>query len=168
MRLKELFTDAEAVSPVIGVILMIVTILILSAVIASFVLGLSNQVGSTYPTANFTFAFTNQDSNPYDYVEITHDRGNTITSDRLTVTSDTAIDLATSASNIDRGDTSTSEAFTDTDGLGSDVNVTSGTTVVVGPGADSSELNNATIRVIWESQTGNRSSTLAEWTGPDA
>lgn len=40
MQLKQLFTDEDAVSPVIGVILMVAITVILAAVIASFVLGL--------------------------------------------------------------------------------------------------------------------------------
>jgi len=53
MRFKELFADDDAVSPVIGVILMVAITVILAAVIASFVLGLGP--GSAAPTANFDF-----------------------------------------------------------------------------------------------------------------
>jgi flagellin-like protein len=50
MQLKQLFTDDEAVSPVIGVILMVAITVILAAVIGTFVLGLgSNQQAN--PTA---------------------------------------------------------------------------------------------------------------------
>ncbi|MEF8781821.1 MAG: type IV pilin N-terminal domain-containing protein, partial [Haloarculaceae archaeon] len=43
MRLKRLLTDDDAVSPVIGVILMVAITVILAAVIASFVLGLGDS-----------------------------------------------------------------------------------------------------------------------------
>jgi len=43
MDLKKLFNDDDAVSPVIGVILMVAITVILAAVIASFVLGLGDQ-----------------------------------------------------------------------------------------------------------------------------
>ncbi|APW99964.1 type IV pilin [Halobiforma lacisalsi AJ5] len=45
--------DERAVSPVIGVILMVAITVILAAVIAAFVLDLGDSVGNTAPTANF-------------------------------------------------------------------------------------------------------------------
>ena len=59
MRLKELLTDDDAVSPVIGVILMVAITVILAAVIATFVLGLGEQVSDTAPNANFQFEYDN-------------------------------------------------------------------------------------------------------------
>ncbi|WP_209019553.1 type IV pilin [Halorussus marinus] len=44
MNFKTLFTDDEAVSPVIGVILMVAITVILAAVIGTFVLGLGENV----------------------------------------------------------------------------------------------------------------------------
>jgi flagellin-like protein len=56
MRLKELLTERDdAVSPVIGVILMVAITVILAAVIASFVLGLGP--GGAAPTVNFDSSF---------------------------------------------------------------------------------------------------------------
>ena len=56
MKLKSLFdeTDDRAVSPVIGVILMVAITVILAAVIGTFVLGLGDQVESA-PQASFNF-----------------------------------------------------------------------------------------------------------------
>ena len=54
MELKQLFRDDNAVSPVIGVILMVAITVILAAVIASFVLGLGDQ-NNPAPTADFNF-----------------------------------------------------------------------------------------------------------------
>ncbi|MFC6973976.1 type IV pilin [Halomicroarcula sp. GCM10025709] len=51
MDLKQLFTDDDAVSPVIGVILMVAITVILAAVTASFVLGLGDQQQRTTPQA---------------------------------------------------------------------------------------------------------------------
>ncbi|MEF8976197.1 MAG: type IV pilin N-terminal domain-containing protein, partial [Halapricum sp.] len=53
MQIRELFTDDDAVSPVIGVILMVAITVILAAVIATFVLGLGESVSNTAPQANF-------------------------------------------------------------------------------------------------------------------
>jgi len=53
MDLKQLFKDDDAVSPVIGVILMVAITVILAAVIASFVLGLGDQAQNNAPQASF-------------------------------------------------------------------------------------------------------------------
>ena len=58
MELKQLFRDDNAVSPVIGVILMVAITVILVAVIASFVLGLGDQ-NNPAPTADFNFDAVN-------------------------------------------------------------------------------------------------------------
>ncbi len=49
MDFKQLFDDDRAVSPVIGVILMVAITVILAAVIGTFVLGLGDQVQNTNP-----------------------------------------------------------------------------------------------------------------------
>ncbi|AUX10680.1 flagellin [Halalkaliarchaeum desulfuricum] len=53
MNIKEFVQDREAVSPVIGVILMVAITVILAAVIGTFVLGLGDQVGDTAPNSQF-------------------------------------------------------------------------------------------------------------------
>lgn len=56
MQLKQLYADDDrAVSPVIGVILMVAITVILAAVIATFVLGLGESVSDTAPQASFDF-----------------------------------------------------------------------------------------------------------------
>jgi len=56
MKLSNLRSDDErAVSPVIGVILMVAITVILAAVIATFVLGLGESVSDTAPQATFDF-----------------------------------------------------------------------------------------------------------------
>jgi len=57
MNLKRLFKDDDAVSPVIGVILMVAITVILAAVIASFVLGLGDQAAQDTPRASFEFTY---------------------------------------------------------------------------------------------------------------
>jgi flagellin-like protein len=55
MQLKQLFTDDEAVSPVIGVILMVAITVILAAVIGTFVLGIGSSQGKA-PQASFDYS----------------------------------------------------------------------------------------------------------------
>jgi len=53
MELKQLLRDDDAVSPVIGVILMVAITVILAAVIASFVIGLGDSNQATAPSVSF-------------------------------------------------------------------------------------------------------------------
>ncbi|PSP58343.1 type IV pilin, partial [Halobacteriales archaeon QH_8_67_36] len=54
MNLKTLIQDDDAVSPVIGVILMVAITVILAAVIATFVLGLGDSLSNQAPQASFS------------------------------------------------------------------------------------------------------------------
>ena len=75
MQFKNLFTQERAVSPVIGVILMVAITVILAAVIGAFVLGLGDDVSQTTPSANFDFDF--ESDSDFD-VTATHDGGDSI------------------------------------------------------------------------------------------
>ena len=57
MNPKQLLTDDDAVSPVIGVILMVAITVILAAVIASFVLGLGDSADEVQPNSSFDFEY---------------------------------------------------------------------------------------------------------------
>jgi len=61
MDLKRLFNDDDAVSPVIGVILMVAITVILAAVIASFVIGLGDENQTTKPSTTFEFDYDSGD-----------------------------------------------------------------------------------------------------------
>jgi len=54
MKLKQLFTNDRAVSPVIGVILMVAITVILAAVIGTFVIGLGDDLGDSTPQASIS------------------------------------------------------------------------------------------------------------------
>jgi flagellin-like protein len=63
MQLKHLFEEDDAVSPVIGVILMVAITVILAAVIASFVLGLGDTADQVQPTSSMSFNYDDGDHN---------------------------------------------------------------------------------------------------------
>ena len=76
MQLKQLVTDDDAVSPVIGVILMVAITVILAAVIGAFVLGIgSNQ--NTTPTTSFNFDYNDSGG----YLIISVQGGQTLNAD---------------------------------------------------------------------------------------
>lgn len=143
MNIKELFTDDSAVSPVIGVILMVAITVILAAVIGSFVLNLGGSLQNSAPQASFGFDYDTTASN----VTITHETGDSIQATQLNATAtDGGLDYSASAtfedgsSTISAGDSAT---YTNT-------------------GVWSGE----TVRVIWTSETGENSATLSTSTAP--
>jgi flagellin-like protein len=85
MNLKQFLHDDDAVSPVIGVILMVAITVILAAVIATFVLGLGDSVGDNAPQATFSFDYT-ENAPGNDSLEVTHDGGASIEAARLNAT----------------------------------------------------------------------------------
>ncbi|WP_336024562.1 type IV pilin N-terminal domain-containing protein [Halobellus salinisoli] len=139
MRLKELFTDDSAVSPVIGVILMVAITVILAAVIGAFVLNLGQGIQQTAPQASFGFDYdTTDDGN----VTVTHETGDSIPANQVNVTG--------------FGNNSTQEW------PGSD-SVSAGASATFDNDQD---WNGETIRVVWESENGENSATLSESTAP--
>ena len=155
MQLKQLIADDDAVSPVIGVILMVAITVILAAVIGTFVLGLGENINDDAP--NTTWETSYEESSPTtstscdpagdgseNTLEITHQSGQTIDADRLTISEDGS----------DRKDW-------DTDCDGS-------TDVGVGDTATVDADSEATVRLIWTAEGGGSEATLTTWNGPDA
>ncbi|QOS14080.1 pilin PilA (plasmid) [Haloferax gibbonsii] len=79
MDIKKFLSESRAVSPVIGVILMVAITVILAAVIGTFVLGLGDQVGDTAPQASFSFDYNGT------ALVVTHESGDSISDDLVTI-----------------------------------------------------------------------------------
>ncbi|ELK50211.1 type IV pilin [Haloferax volcanii] len=158
MKLKQLFEDDDAVSPVIGVILMVAITVILAAVIGTFVLGLGEQT-ATAPQASFSFNY-NQSS--ADYLNITHESGGAIDSDQLSISTGVSIYGTAEA---DATDAAESRTWTALNG-GTQTDVTAGTSVTIIPDGDS--LSDQTVRIVWTDEAGSSSATLQRWSGPNA
>jgi flagellin-like protein len=145
MNIKELFTDDSAVSPVIGVILMVAITVILAAVIGSFVLNLGGSLQQNAPQASFGFDYDTDNSN----VTITHETGDSIPSAQLNATaSGDGLNYAGSTTFGDVGDTisaGSSATYNNTGAWGGE-----------------------TVRVTWESENGENSATLSTSTAPEA
>ena len=161
MNIRQLFADDDAVSPVIGVILMVAITVILAAVIGTFVLGLGDQVQSTSPQASFAFDYTDATA---DSLAITHDGGDSITEDRLSVviagaTGTNTVDGAHEANAL--GVTEDADVSAGTTMTADDASVDDGTTMDL-------DLSGASVRVTWVSESGDNSATLGKWSGPDA
>lgn len=156
MNLKQLFDDDRAVSPVIGVILMVAITAILAAVIGTFVLGLGDKVSTTTPQANFQFDYA--EGSP-DELTISHSGGDTVQATNLYVKSNEKFGFETynvtsatwknitSNTEVSAGGTATIEAYV---------------------GSNTNKFADDTVRLVWQSTEGDSSSVLAKWTGPDA
>jgi flagellin-like protein len=133
MKLNELFADDDAVSPVIGVILMVAITVILAAVIGTFVLGLGSQIETTEPQSTFTFEENNDDS-----ITVTHDGGQPVDADN--------VDVVASDGDAGTCDWETSEIT-----AGDDCDT------------DSLSSQEGTLRVTWESDDGSQVGTLQKY-----
>jgi len=158
MQFKQLFDDNRAVSPVIGVILMVAITVILAAVIGTFVLGLGDQVQSTTPQASFGF----DSSDAKQKVTITHQSGDTIEA--------TNVNISSTQDFVEDGNTSSGvstkawDSFSSTSG---DVSAGSSVTIDAAPTSDDTQdFAGDTVRVIYDSPDSDSSSTLGKFEVP--
>jgi flagellin-like protein len=156
MDIKELLADDDAVSPVIGVILMVAITVILAAVIASFVLGLGDQASETTPQVSFSFDYDSSAS-----VSSGNDLADSSSGGELTITHDGGDGVETTQLSLTDGDT-TLDAGSGNAVFTSVTEVTAGNTETI-------EIDNDdTVRVIFTSSSGDTTSTLASYDAPDA
>ncbi|WP_299264926.1 type IV pilin N-terminal domain-containing protein [Halorientalis sp.] len=167
MQVRQLLEDDDAVSPVIGVILMVAITVILAAVIASFVLGLGGSQQET-PQASFSWEFTQYNDSatapePEGLAEITHDGGDTIKHTELVFRGSGFREAAGTDRNISSGDAGENWPGVAASGsLGDTSAVVGGDRVRIGA------TNDYEFSLVWEPEEGDTSATLAEQTGPDA
>ena len=190
MQLKTLLADDDAVSPVIGVILMVAITVILAAVIATFVLGLGEQVSQTTPTASFSSEYSGASGVDAGRVTFSHDGGDTIQANSLYVRGQNG---SNAASGTDSTYNDIWVNFTTTvqanaaiagqpdpvygyDGTNQDVktNGTNSSTISGNPAVSAGDFirfpvgSDAELRLIFDSGQGEQTSTLARFEGPDA
>ncbi|SDJ97875.1 flagellin N-terminal-like domain-containing protein [Halovenus aranensis] len=182
MQIKNLFEEDDAVSPVIGVILMVAITVILAAVIASFVLGLGDTAGEVQPQATWNFEYEEANTDSYDFTGNT-DYGSiadgTLTEGNgtleITVSDGEAVETADLYIRGDGIYEDTSDGAT----AGTAGDATETDEIVVADIADVSEDefsasegftipvdDNYDIDLVWD--TGDDSSTLDEDKGPEA
>ena len=99
MKPKQLFKDDGAVSPVIGVILMVAITVILAAVIASFVLGLGDSAGDKAPQVSVSCDLNGSPNS------MTHDGGDELSYDNIEIASGGGSVQGGSGSTFTAGDT---------------------------------------------------------------
>lgn len=172
MHLKQLFEDDDAVSHVIGVILMVAITVVLAAVIATFVLGLGEQVSDTAPQVTFEFEFNQTEpagdeddsfGNEFDDVELSSEVANGTLTIRHTggpsVSPELlgAIGSSANVTNYDDFSEVTEEDWAD-----------EGEDMSAGNSVDIFVQVNDEVDVIWTSDDGGTSATLQGWDGPES
>ncbi|WP_096391367.1 type IV pilin [Halopenitus persicus] len=166
MNLKQLFADDRAVSPVIGVILMVAITVILAAVIGTFVLGMGDDLQNTQPTASFNMDFdTTPDPNA---VTISHAGGDTISEDDSLTVSVTSAKRLNASDSEDGGtwsDIGDPYSWDTTGGVGAGSSQTLYLYEDDG-GTSNAEWSGETVSVNWESADGSSSAQLASQTAP--
>ena len=141
MDFKKLFEtdgDERAVSPVIGIILMVAITVILAAVIGAFVIGIGDDQ-ETVPQASFDFDQTG-DAGDDGEVTVEHTSGDTIPEDNIEVSVTDDMDVTS-----------------DFDG---DVSAGSTATVDI---SDGDVESGDSINIVWTSDGGGDSSVLASY-----
>ncbi len=146
MNIKALLNDDDAVSPVIGVILMVAITVILAAVIASFVLGLGDQ-NNPAPTVGFDIDYDGSGGGP---INVTHTEGEAVTASNVYI----------------RGEELTDTGQWDGAAINGD---TDGGEIKAGLSASTVANNDQwTLNVVWEDPDSDQTSTLTKDQGPDA
>jgi flagellin-like protein len=159
MSLKQLFKDDDAVSPVIGVILMVAITVILAAVIATFVLGLGEQISETSPNTSFSFEYNdvNGESDSWGVstsgaiVNVTHSGGPNINANQLRMSGSSE-----HGGSVVWGNSSGTTPYNAND------EISAGDTV------DYAMASDDRIQVTWENEEGTQSATLQNFRGPDS
>jgi FlaG/FlaF family flagellin (archaellin) len=147
MQLKRLFTDDDAVSSVVAVVLMIAVAIILGSLVGLFVFDIADKLRAS---PQMTFDFSQNDSGGT-HVEILYESGDNVEEDQVNVTVNgyDAVDDA-DAPVWDRGG-----------------EVGAGDSVVV-HGYDDGSVQNLQsddeIRITWTSNDGDASATVGEYT----
>ncbi len=139
----ELFEqDEKAVSPVIGVILMVAITVILAAIIGVFVLDAGTSVSDTTPQAQFSIDYDDGDAT------LTHEGGDSVNTDSVFVT-------------VDGDDVEDNDNFTTTLDDSETLRAGSSFDVKNDNGSSENDLDeNKDIRLIWETGDGERTATL--------
>jgi flagellin-like protein len=158
MDFRNLFDDDRAVSPVIGVILMVAITVILAAVIGTFVLGLGDQIQNTTPQASFGFdTTTNSSTGNITAVTATHQSGDSVDVSAMSVVATTSVYNNSSTEGTDNGKWEWRNVSSTTSG-----EVTAGVSASVYVNQSTGNLAGETISVVYNSAESKSSTTLGK------
>ena len=171
MELTRVLRDEQAVSEVVGVVLMVGITVLLAATAASFFLGLTNDKQTTSPRVAITADYDASSSPPpEETLQLTHESGDTVDA--------TQVDLSitgaeTSSGTVDERYTWKELAASSPDDVSAGMSVVVDRDTLRDP-ADSSvtyselSLRDASVKVIWNEPGSGQTFVLGEWAGPGA
>lgn len=180
-------SDCRAVSPVVGVVLMVAIVVLLAAVVGTFVTGFGDDPATRQPNLAFTFEFEDDAGpNGEDVFHIVHDGGETIyvgPSDESD--SVAAGDIYILADEPYEDDTFSGGGYEcpslggppdnyrcsfnfDNDFRVPGDEMTAGERFTIYGADGSTPFETATVRILYQPEDADRSYVLAEWSGPDA
>ena len=147
MNFNDFIGDEDAVSPVIGVILMVAITVILAAVIGTFVLGLGDNLQQSSPTTSISF--DNTAGNDAD-IDISHNGGDSLEPSTISIVVE---------DNSGDGDGNTINDAGST-WAGSDDKITAGKSITVSTGDGSPLDSGDRVKVVWTAEDGSSSSVI--------
>jgi flagellin-like protein len=178
MQFKQLLTDDDAISPVIGVILMVAITVLLAATVASFVLGFGDQQDPGI-RASFDFDYDSDWGGTNEgLVTVTYNSGDEVTAQTLYIRGEQIADgkvfgstgadqswdnLVASASSGPTSDTTTPGNYNANDV----VSAGKSANIIVG-GKPPANPDEYVINIVWEDPGSDTTSTLDGDKGPDA
>ena len=155
-QFRKFTTDRSAVSPVIGVILMVAITVILAAVIGTFVLGIGDTAQSRSPQAAFEFDFDYDSStascwdtppaNADGVLTISHESGEAIDRENVLIKAKDTWPVTSGGTGECKGPET----------------LESGSTITI------LVTDDTTVQVVWEGDGGESSATLGKWDGEDS
>lgn len=182
MNVKQLFSEDDAVSPVIGVILMVAITVILAAVIGAFVLDIGGSQEQV-PQAQWDLQQQSEDislddGNTHELTTVTvsHRGGDTVNEDQIEITvngqvahdiASTDLDkLADDSNEISSGNEYRIAAYHSSDNTGTTVHTeNSGALENSGGSTVATALSSEdTVRVVWSSDDNSQTQTLQDTT----
>ena len=148
MNLKRLFTDDDAVSSVVAVVLMIAVAVVLASLVGLFVFDIADKLRTS---PQITYDFSQNESGGGPVVEVRHESGDTVEEERIdvTVNGNDALDGANDPVWDDTGEVE----------AGDGVSVHGYNDSGVQPLRPDDE-----IRITWTSNDGDSSATVGEYT----
>jgi FlaG/FlaF family flagellin (archaellin) len=155
MHIEQLVTDETAVSPVIGVVLMVSITVVLAAVVGVFALGFADRVPETAPNAQLDFEYTTAPDGDR-HVNISHAGGTSLRNETLTLSGDGVDDSGAEHWGVGASGPYTAGEELYRSAMGPDVPGTTDATVTPG----------ATVEVVWTAPGGRQSNIIAESTVP--
>jgi len=148
MKVTVLFTDDQAASSTMGIVLLVGITVILAAVIAGFSFGLLGSSTNSAPNTEFGWEFNGSGTG----VEITHQSGDTVDGDRINLGDGWGDTGTPTTCQVDRGDQLS----------GGDTLVDDGSGNLCRHEAPSG----TTLELIWESADGESSTIISERSAP--